>query len=148
MARNNDSTIESAIKNSYNYKTYLKDDDIKVEAKNGVVTLSGTPDAEHAAAGVDGPIRSIVSLAFGPVARTPARGSPRPLRASVTREWTPPIRDLHLPQGEHHEAHLPKSACPCGTDGRGDGASDGAEQRFDHRIRDQEFLQLQDLPQG
>ncbi|WP_373467336.1 BON domain-containing protein [Geothrix sp. 21YS21S-4] len=42
MARNNDSTIESAIKNSYNYKTYLKDDDIKVEAKNGVVTLSGT----------------------------------------------------------------------------------------------------------
>jgi osmotically-inducible protein OsmY len=41
-ARNNDSTIESAIKNSYNFKTYLKDDDIKVEAKNGVVTLSGT----------------------------------------------------------------------------------------------------------
>jgi hyperosmotically inducible periplasmic protein len=37
-----DERIESAASNSYVYKTYLKDDAVKVESKSGVVTLTGT----------------------------------------------------------------------------------------------------------
>jgi len=37
-----DDTIESSFKKTYVYKTYLKDDAFKVEAKNGIVTLIGT----------------------------------------------------------------------------------------------------------
>jgi hyperosmotically inducible periplasmic protein len=36
-----DSRIEFAAKNSYNFKTYLKEDSIKVESSEGVVTLTG-----------------------------------------------------------------------------------------------------------
>lgn len=41
-----DDKIESSFKTSYVYKTYLKDDALKVDAENGVVTLSGTVAAE------------------------------------------------------------------------------------------------------
>lgn len=41
-ATENDAQIESAIKNSYNFTHYLKDDDISVQSANGVVTLKGT----------------------------------------------------------------------------------------------------------
>src|ERR1043166_6260518 len=37
-----DDRIESSAKKSYVFKTYLKDDSIKNESKNGVVTLTGT----------------------------------------------------------------------------------------------------------
>jgi hyperosmotically inducible periplasmic protein len=37
-----DSRIESSAKSSYNFKTYLKDDNIKVDSSDGVVTLTGT----------------------------------------------------------------------------------------------------------
>ncbi len=37
-----DDKIESSFKQTYVYKTYLKDDAIKTEAKDGVVTLTGT----------------------------------------------------------------------------------------------------------
>ncbi len=37
-----DDRIEAAVKKSYVFKTYLKDDAIKTESKNGVVTLTGT----------------------------------------------------------------------------------------------------------
>lgn len=36
-----DSRIESSAKQSYVFKTYLKDDDIKIESKDGAVTLTG-----------------------------------------------------------------------------------------------------------
>jgi hyperosmotically inducible protein len=42
QASESDSKIESSAKNSYNFKTYLKDDSIKVSSANGVVTLTGT----------------------------------------------------------------------------------------------------------
>ena len=42
FAAKTDSAIEDAAKNSYIFKTYLKDDDIKVQAKEGIVTLTGT----------------------------------------------------------------------------------------------------------
>jgi len=42
-----DSRIESAAKNSYVFKTYLKNDDIKVDSKNGVVTLTGSVKDEY-----------------------------------------------------------------------------------------------------
>ncbi len=43
-----DDRIESAAKKSHVYKTYLKDDSIKMESKNGVVTLTGTvADSSH-----------------------------------------------------------------------------------------------------
>jgi osmotically-inducible protein OsmY len=37
-----DSRIESSAQNSYVFKTYLKGDDIKVQSKDGAVTLTGT----------------------------------------------------------------------------------------------------------
>ncbi len=42
-----DNRIESSVKNSYNFKTYLKDDNIKVDSTNGVVTLTGTVSHEY-----------------------------------------------------------------------------------------------------
>jgi hyperosmotically inducible periplasmic protein len=40
-ASETDSRIESSFKNSFVYKTYLKDEHIKISSKDGVVTLSG-----------------------------------------------------------------------------------------------------------
>lgn len=42
QASKTDDRIEDAAKDSYVFKTYLKGDDIKVKAKDGVVTLKGT----------------------------------------------------------------------------------------------------------
>jgi osmotically-inducible protein OsmY len=41
-AADTDSRIESSAANSYVFKTYLKDDSIKTDSKEGVVTLTGT----------------------------------------------------------------------------------------------------------
>ncbi|MBE0497380.1 MAG: BON domain-containing protein [Campylobacterales bacterium] len=41
LASNVDDTIESSFKKSYVYKTYLKDENIKITSKDGVVVLSG-----------------------------------------------------------------------------------------------------------
>src|ERR1700675_4396168 len=41
-ASETDDRIESSAAKSYVFKTYLKDDSIKTESKNGVVTLTGT----------------------------------------------------------------------------------------------------------
>ena len=41
-ASQTDNRIESAARNSYMFKTYLKDDAIRVYSKDGVVTLTGT----------------------------------------------------------------------------------------------------------
>jgi len=41
-----DDRIESSAKKSYVFKTYLKDDDIKIESKDGSVTLTGTVSEE------------------------------------------------------------------------------------------------------
>lgn len=42
-----DNRIESSAKSSYNFKTYLKDDNIKVESTSGVVTLTGTVSHDY-----------------------------------------------------------------------------------------------------
>jgi hyperosmotically inducible protein len=42
FASNTDDRIESSARESYNFKTYLKDDAIKIESQDGVVTLTGT----------------------------------------------------------------------------------------------------------
>lgn len=41
-ASETDDKIESSFKKTYVYKTYLKDDSVRTEAKDGVVTLTGT----------------------------------------------------------------------------------------------------------
>jgi hyperosmotically inducible protein len=41
-ANKTDDRIESSAKKSYVFKTFLKDDDIKIQSKDGVVTLTGT----------------------------------------------------------------------------------------------------------
>ncbi len=47
-ASDTDDRIESSAKKSHVFKTYLKDDSIKTESKNGVVTLTGTvSEASH-----------------------------------------------------------------------------------------------------
>ena len=47
-AADTDSRIESSAENSYTFKNYLKDDSIKTDSKDGVVTLTGTvADASH-----------------------------------------------------------------------------------------------------
>ncbi len=45
-ASDTDDKIESSFKKTYVYQTYLKDDGIKTEAKEGVVTLTGTVSEE------------------------------------------------------------------------------------------------------
>ena len=45
-ASKTDDRIESSAKTSYNFKTYLKEDDIKIESKNGAVALTGTVSSE------------------------------------------------------------------------------------------------------
>jgi len=42
FASDTDDRIESSAKESYVFKTYLKGDDIKIQSKDGVVTLTGT----------------------------------------------------------------------------------------------------------
>ena len=42
-----DDRIESSAKKSYVFKTYLKDDDIKIESKDGAVTLTGIVSEEY-----------------------------------------------------------------------------------------------------
>ena len=47
-AADTDSRIETAAAKSYVFKTYLKDDSIKTESKDGIVTLTGTvAEASH-----------------------------------------------------------------------------------------------------
>jgi len=46
LASESDNRIEASAKSSYNFKTYLKDDKIKVESKEGMVTLTGTVSQE------------------------------------------------------------------------------------------------------
>jgi osmotically-inducible protein OsmY len=46
QASDKDDRIESSAKESYVFKTYLKDDDIKIKAKDGAVTLTGTVSEE------------------------------------------------------------------------------------------------------
>jgi osmotically-inducible protein OsmY len=41
-----DDRIESSAKKTYVFKTYLKNDDIKIQSKNGVVSLTGTVSEE------------------------------------------------------------------------------------------------------
>ena len=47
LASDADHKIEHAAKTSYNFKTHLKDDNIKVDAKDGVVALTGTVSREY-----------------------------------------------------------------------------------------------------
>ncbi len=47
QARDQDGRIESSAKESYNFKTYLKEDSIKVESSHGVVTLTGTVSRDY-----------------------------------------------------------------------------------------------------
>jgi hyperosmotically inducible protein len=47
-AADSDDRIESSAKNSHVFKTYLKDDSVKVDSKNGIVTLTGkVADSSH-----------------------------------------------------------------------------------------------------
>lgn len=46
-ASKTDDRIESSAKKSYVFKTYLKEDDIKIESQNGAVTLTGTVSGEY-----------------------------------------------------------------------------------------------------
>ena len=41
-----DDRIESSAKKSYVFKTYLKDDDIKIQSRDGAVILTGTVSEE------------------------------------------------------------------------------------------------------
>ena len=45
-ASKTDDRIESSAKKSYVFKTYLKDDDIKIQSKDGVVSLTGSVSGE------------------------------------------------------------------------------------------------------
>jgi len=45
-ASNTDDGIESSARESYVFKTYLKDDDIEIQSRDGVVSLTGTVSRE------------------------------------------------------------------------------------------------------
>jgi hyperosmotically inducible protein len=54
LASQMDERIVSAAKNSYVFKTYLKGDDIRIQSRDGVVTLTGTVSADtHLALAAD-----------------------------------------------------------------------------------------------
>ncbi len=64
LASEIDNRIETSFKKSYVYKTFLKDDSVKTESKEGVVTLTGTVSeeshkalAQETVAGLPGVIR-------------------------------------------------------------------------------------------
>ena len=66
-ASKTDSRIEVSTKKSYVFRTYLKDDDIKIQSKDGVVTLMGTVSeylhkslAQETVAGLPG-VKSVVN---------------------------------------------------------------------------------------
>ncbi len=42
-----DDRIESSAKESFVFRTFLKDDQVKIKSKDGIVTLTGTVDKEH-----------------------------------------------------------------------------------------------------
>jgi len=46
FATETDDQIESSAKQSYVFKTYLKSDDVKIQSKDGAVTLTGTVSEE------------------------------------------------------------------------------------------------------
>jgi len=46
QASKTDDQIVSSAKNSYVFKNYLKNDDIKIQSKDGAVTLTGTVSEE------------------------------------------------------------------------------------------------------
>jgi len=46
-ASETDSRIESSAKNSYIFHTYLKNDAVKVQSKDGIVTLTGDVSDEY-----------------------------------------------------------------------------------------------------
>jgi hyperosmotically inducible protein len=54
-----DNKIESSFKKTYVYKTYLKDDAIKTESKDGVVTLTGTVAEESHKALAENTVESL-----------------------------------------------------------------------------------------
>ncbi|MBK9797676.1 MAG: BON domain-containing protein [Holophagaceae bacterium] len=67
QAASQDQRIETSALNSYNFKTYLKDDAIKVSSSEGVVTLTGTVSrdfhralAEDTVAGLPG-VKTVVN---------------------------------------------------------------------------------------
>lgn len=47
QASDQDNKIEASAKSSYNFMTYLKDDNIKIASSKGVVTLSGTVSRDY-----------------------------------------------------------------------------------------------------
>jgi osmotically-inducible protein OsmY len=47
QASEQDNRIEAAAKNSHNFRTYLKDDNVKVSSNSGVVTLTGTVSKDY-----------------------------------------------------------------------------------------------------
>jgi len=47
LASETDHRIEAAAKNSYNFRTYLKEDAVKVDSSHGTVTLTGTVAMEY-----------------------------------------------------------------------------------------------------
>jgi osmotically-inducible protein OsmY len=78
-----DSRIESSAKQSYVFKTYLKDDAIKIESKDGTVSLTGTVSeeshkslAEETVAGLPG-VKSVDN-------RLEVKGAPSPVNSD---EW-------------------------------------------------------------
>ena len=46
QASKTDDQIVSSAKNSYVFRNYLKNDDVKIQSKNGAVTLTGTVSEE------------------------------------------------------------------------------------------------------
>ena len=64
-ASDTDSRIESSAAKSYVFKTYLKDDSIKTESKDGVVTLTGTvsePSHKRLAEDTVGSLPGVISV--------------------------------------------------------------------------------------
>ena len=95
-ASKTDDRIESSAKKSYVFKTYLKNDDIKIQSKDGAVTLTGTVSEES-------------HKIIGPGDRSGlARGQERGQQAGSQR--CTPRRELGCVAHDESENHAPVSS--------------------------------------
>lgn len=91
-----DDRIESSAKKSYVFKTYLQNDDIKVQSKDGVVTLTGTVSEEYQK-----------SLAQETVANLPDVKS---VDNRLKVKGAPPRKELGCVDYNESESHSPVSS--------------------------------------
>ena len=98
-----DDRIELSAKKSYVFKTYLKDDDIKIQSKDGAVTLTGTvSDESHKSLARE----TVAGLPRGQDALTTGWKSKGKVRTANSDAWLVDESENHALVPSQRERHL------------------------------------------